>query len=82
MFEGTAARLGVHYDHVHSYLWFAEENLRNKLVVDAVTAEVATDRHTGQVANYLYADGHVDALPAETIVEWCRSGENFARPPQ
>lgn len=81
MFEGVAARLGVHHDHVHSYLWFSEENVRNDLVADAVRSEVSIDRHTGGVANYLYADGHVSAISSEQIIEWCRQGHNFAVPP-
>jgi prepilin-type processing-associated H-X9-DG protein len=80
MFEGEAARLSVHHDHVHSYLWFSEENVRNDLVVGAVKSEVAIDRHTGEVANYLYADGHVAVIGAEQIVEWCQKGHNFALP--
>lgn len=82
MFEGEAARLGVHYDHVHSYLWFSEENLRNDLVAEAVSTEVAIDRHSGQAANYLYADGHVSAVAAAQVLDWCREGKNFAIPPQ
>ena len=41
---------------------------------------MAVDRHVGSTANYLYADGHVDAIPADQISDWCASGFNFALP--
>jgi prepilin-type processing-associated H-X9-DG protein len=87
LFEGEAARLKVHYDHVHCYLWFNEQNLAhnsppNFAVLKAVQAEVAIDRHPGPSANYLYADGHVDGISSEQIATWCNEGFNFAEPPQ
>lgn len=82
MFEGDASRLAVDYDHVHSYRWFSEENVTNERVDDAVQSEVTIGRHTGDVANYLYADGHVVAIAADQILEWCSEGFNFAIPPQ
>ena len=82
MFEGIASKLDFDYDHVHSYSWFSESNLDNDRVARVVSAEVAIDRHTGEVANYLYADGHVDVIAAATILEWCEEGFNFAIPKQ
>lgn len=87
LFEGVAARLSIHYDHVHSYLWFSEQNLASRdapdyAILTAVQNEVAIDRHHGGVANYLYADGHVTSISAEQIHEWCVEGFNFAIPPQ
>jgi prepilin-type N-terminal cleavage/methylation domain-containing protein/prepilin-type processing-associated H-X9-DG protein len=86
MFE---AGLGVEItkDHVESQDWFCEYNLKrntppNHAVWDAVTSEVAIERHLGQVANYLYADGHVEAISSRQITEWCDSGHDFAVPPQ
>jgi prepilin-type processing-associated H-X9-DG protein len=43
---------------------------------------VAVDRHAGGVANYLYADGHVIAIPADQVAQWVDEGLNFARPPR
>jgi prepilin-type processing-associated H-X9-DG protein len=85
LFEGEAARLKVHYDHVHCYLWFSEQNMANNkapdfAVLKAVQAEVAIDRHPGPAANYLYADGHVDSISSEQIASWCNDGVNFAEP--
>lgn len=72
------------FDHVESPDWFSSYNLRrnsppNQAVWNAVKAEVAVERHRG-VANYLYADGHVDAVTSNEIAAWCASGYNFALP--
>ena len=85
LFEGVAARLGVNYDHVHSYAWFSEEKLALRgapsfEVLRAVQSEVAIGRHQGDVANYLYADGHVTAITAGQIAQWCEEGYDFAKP--
>lgn len=82
LFEAVAARLRINFDHVHSYRWFSEENLANDMVADRVVAEVAIARHGGEVANYLYADGHVDVIAADQILRWCDEGYNFAIPKQ
>lgn len=85
MFE---AGLGVEVtrDHVESQDWFSDYNLKRNTsqhaVWEAVKSEVAVERHLGQVANYLYADGHVEAISSQQIAEWCDGGINFAVPPQ
>jgi prepilin-type N-terminal cleavage/methylation domain-containing protein/prepilin-type processing-associated H-X9-DG protein len=85
MFEGLAHQLHRHYDHVHCYSWFSAVNLANRgaphfAVYKEVTKEVAVDRHPGNTANYLYADGHVDSITSEQIAAWCSEGFNFAVP--
>jgi len=75
----------VHLDHAESHEWFTPENLsRNdppgRAVWNRVQTEIAVDRHQGTVANYLYADGHVAAVAAEEIGQWCDEGVNFALP--
>ncbi len=86
LFEVTLAQVAANYDHVESDEWFSEVNLRNNAQTGAVWNEVrgdiAVDRHMGGVANYLYADGHVEALASEQIAQWCGEGFDFARPPQ
>ena len=77
----------VERDHLHSNTWFSLYNLRRndasrRAVWKSVQAELAVDRHQGNVANYLYADGHVKAISASQIEEWCDAGEDFAKPPQ
>jgi prepilin-type N-terminal cleavage/methylation domain-containing protein/prepilin-type processing-associated H-X9-DG protein len=85
LFEATEAAQ-LTFDHVDAHYWFSEENLKNnstdQAVWESVKKEVAVDRHLGDVANYLYADGHVGAISAGQIAEWCSEGFNFARPPR
>jgi len=87
LFEGKANALNSSVDHLESYDWFSEENLgRNgptqRAVWHAVKRELALDRHSGNMANYLYADGHVAAISADQISQWSDEGTDFARPPQ
>jgi prepilin-type processing-associated H-X9-DG protein len=85
MFEAGAQ---VQEDHTHGYEWFSYYNVlyrtaEQPLVWNAVRAEVAVERHQGSTANYLFADGHVTAISADQIAQWCQEGtieENFARP--
>jgi prepilin-type processing-associated H-X9-DG protein len=78
-------------DHVECPEWFSSYNLKhnaspNHAVWDQVfgdgekTGEVAVKRHHGGVANYLYADAHVEVIAADQIAEWCDAGVNFAIP--
>ncbi len=70
------------FDHVEPYTWFAEDKQTPEDRLRAIEFEVAIDRHSGNVANYLYADGHVDAISAEQIADWAAENHNFARPPK
>jgi prepilin-type processing-associated H-X9-DG protein len=86
MFEAGFS-VEVNKDHVESSDWFGIDNMKRNTppmhaVWDNVKTDVAVDRHHGGVANYLYADGHVETIPADQIAEWCDAGFNFAMPPQ
>jgi prepilin-type processing-associated H-X9-DG protein len=77
----------IHFDHAESHEWFTPENLsRNqppgRAVWNRVRTEIAVDRHQATVANYLFADGHVAAVAADQIAQWCDEGVNFATPHQ
>jgi len=86
MFEVGGPKLEIQLDHVESPDWFSATNLKHnaqqRTVWKAVNSEVAVDRHHGTTANYLYADGHVAAIAADQIGQWCDEGFNFARPPE
>jgi prepilin-type N-terminal cleavage/methylation domain-containing protein/prepilin-type processing-associated H-X9-DG protein len=80
-------RLGasVFSDHTHSRNWFRTTTG----VWSRILADIQPDRfgggppeHTAGVANYLYADGHVETIPAADVRRWADSGHNFARPPE
>ena len=82
-FEGRGTTPG--WDHTHSTMWFDSgdwDPSKADNAWEAINAEVAVDRHAGRVANYLYADGHVDAIASQQIRVWCQEGLNFAYPPQ
>lgn len=74
--------VGVSSDHTHSRNW------RNWA---AVLADIQPDRfHLGSpspdrtlgTANYLFADGHVEAREAKWLKEEIEAGRNPARPPE
>ena len=67
-------------DHVHPYNWFSNQNIAAGTVWNAITGEVQVDRHGG-MANYLYADGHVDRISSSQIYTWATKPFNFAIPP-
>jgi prepilin-type N-terminal cleavage/methylation domain-containing protein/prepilin-type processing-associated H-X9-DG protein len=83
--------LSVVQDHVHSINWFREPNG----VWERLLTDIQPDRfggpqgnidtnpahHTGGYANYLYADGHVEVIPASQIKQWCDDFFNFSVPP-
>jgi prepilin-type processing-associated H-X9-DG protein len=69
----------VALDHAHATDWFSALNKDWEIVDDVVKAEIQPDRHF-QSANYLYADGHVETLPASQIDEWIGADFDFARP--
>lgn len=70
------------FDHVEPYTWFAEDKQTSEDRLRAIEFEVAIDRHSNSLANYLYADGHVEAIAAAQIAEWTVENHNFARPPK
>lgn len=67
-----AAGVNTYNDHTHSRNWTSW---------GAVLADIQPDRH-GFSANYLFADGHVESLPAAQLKARIEAGDNFARPPQ
>jgi prepilin-type N-terminal cleavage/methylation domain-containing protein/prepilin-type processing-associated H-X9-DG protein len=67
------------YDHVHATQWFSQLNQELGTVDQAVKNDIQPDRHL-QSANYLYADGHVELLPAQQVDEWIQAKYDFARP--
>ncbi len=77
------AGLSTFSDHTHSRNWFKGW--------DVVIVDIQPDRHrmgkalsdrTGGPANYLYADGHVQAVKAVVFKAVIDGGGNFAQPPR
>ncbi|MBU4272928.1 MAG: DUF1559 domain-containing protein [Planctomycetes bacterium] len=69
------------YEHVHAKSWFTRTNIERKQVWQAILGDIQPDRHL-KTAHYLYADGHVDAIPEQQIQTWADEGYNFAKPPE
>lgn len=68
----NSAGISIYNDHTHSRNWRSWSN---------VLADIQPDRH-GASANYLFADGHVETIPARVLRMRIEAGDNFARPPQ
>ncbi|NNE00420.1 MAG: prepilin-type N-terminal cleavage/methylation domain-containing protein [Pirellulaceae bacterium] len=60
--------------------WFSDSNVQANRVWPAVSSYIATGRHIGNTANYLYLDGHVAVIPEKVIEDWSRESFNFALP--
>jgi prepilin-type processing-associated H-X9-DG protein len=67
------------YDHVHATEWFRPLNQMMGNVKTVIEKDIQPDRHK-EVAHYLYADGHVDVIPAAQIYEWIDQNFDFAKP--
>lgn len=68
-----AAGINAYNDHTHSRNWH--------LGWGSVTADIQPTRH-GTSANYLFADGHVESIPASKLKKLIEGTNNFAKPPQ
>ena len=76
-------------DHTHSRGWFIRPTgAWNRILSDiqpdrfgGAASGVLPEQRGAGLANYLFADGHVDVIPASQIREWAEAGFNFARPP-
>lgn len=83
--KGTA----ITEDHTHSRNWFRSPASQ---AWQRVLADIQPDRFGGAspgtppdgrysgFANYLFADGHVELIPAATIRMWTDQGRNFSLP--
>lgn len=85
VFEGSDQRsLDFMNEHVHAGAWFSPYNVHRGLVRDLIDRDIQLNRHQYSVANYLYADGHVETIPAATVDGWIDEGiqgtRNFAKP--
>lgn len=80
VFEGSDERSTAFVnEHVHASEWFSKVNQQLGLVEWNIKRDIQPDRHA-DTAHYLYADGHVEALPVQQIYEWITSNHDFARP--
>jgi prepilin-type processing-associated H-X9-DG protein/prepilin-type N-terminal cleavage/methylation domain-containing protein len=82
VFEGADVR-AENNEHVHASLWYTERNVTRQLWWAQFLTEVNPERH-GDASNYLFVDGHVETIPAETVRQWMNRDverqTNFAIP--
>lgn len=77
-----------HFEHCHPQDWFTANNIARGRVWKLLLLEMRPDRHwsshseehTIGVSHYLFADGHVDGIPAGTVKGWVDRGYNFMKP--
>ena len=80
----------VYSDHTHSRDWFLSPPSGNwqRFLADVtpdrfggtISPDALPSQRTAGISNYLFADGHVESIPAEEMKRRCDAGENFARP--
>lgn len=69
-------------DHVHNHGWFTPSNVARKRVLRSIKDDMAIDRHA-DASHLLFADWHVESVPAATIAEWADTQsptDNFCVP--
>jgi prepilin-type processing-associated H-X9-DG protein len=74
-----AAQVTVLYDHAHLSDWFSTKSVQKRRTWGKLLKEIQPDRH-GPVSHYLFADGHVRAIPSEVLQNWALEGYNFGLP--
>ena len=75
-------------DHCHPRDWFKQPGGEWRRLVpdiqpDRFSGKLGGDpnvNHAAGYSNYLFADGHVQTIPASQIKEWADKGVNFAKP--
>jgi prepilin-type N-terminal cleavage/methylation domain-containing protein/prepilin-type processing-associated H-X9-DG protein len=74
-----AAPVDPSADHVHSYDWFTNSELKAGRTWDDINYDITTSRH-GDAAHYLFADCHVELIQALVVSGWVDTKFNFPKP--
>lgn len=75
--------VGISSDHTHSRSWANNwPGVISDIQPDRHSAGRKSPDHSTGTGNYLFADGRVAGLKAETLKARIQRGENFAEPPQ
>ena len=70
----------VFNDHTHSRGWVNWQRVLQDIEPDRFRSGAASVDHANGSANYLYADSHVDAVPAAKMKALIDAGQNIAIP--
>jgi prepilin-type N-terminal cleavage/methylation domain-containing protein/prepilin-type processing-associated H-X9-DG protein len=74
---------GIYQDHTHSRNWHRGwPAVLEDVEPDRFRRGRADPNHLGGTANYLMADGRVQAIAAPVLKRRVDAGENFAKPPE
>jgi prepilin-type N-terminal cleavage/methylation domain-containing protein/prepilin-type processing-associated H-X9-DG protein len=73
---------GIANDHTHSRNWRSWEQVLDDIQPDRHRNGSPNADRTKGVANYLYADGHVEAIEAAKFKQLIDGGINPAKPPE
>jgi prepilin-type N-terminal cleavage/methylation domain-containing protein/prepilin-type processing-associated H-X9-DG protein len=73
---------GITNDHTHSRNWRGWEQVLDDIQPDRHRNGSPNGDRTKGVANYLYADGHVEAIEAAKFKQFIDAGINLAKPPE
>ena len=86
--QKDTGRLTAYFDHAHCADWFKPKYVNTKTVWLAMLNDIRPDRHwssqsddhlTG-LSHYLYADGHVSAIPAQEMKQVADEARNIFKP--
>jgi prepilin-type N-terminal cleavage/methylation domain-containing protein/prepilin-type processing-associated H-X9-DG protein len=74
---------GTGQDHTHSRNWLTGwPSVLTDIQPDRHRTGGTSGDHSAGLANYLFADSHVDKLQAALLKQRILTGDNFAKPPQ
>jgi prepilin-type N-terminal cleavage/methylation domain-containing protein/prepilin-type processing-associated H-X9-DG protein len=66
-------------DHVEAQRWFTSSNIAAGKVLETIESDLSLTRHGGG-SHFLYADGSVAFLKADTIADWASRPLPFVKP--
>lgn len=83
--NGKPTATGTGNDHTHSRGWQPDKpgawkRVCNDISPDRHVMGFGREDHTSGTSNYLFADGHVEAIAAEAMNRRIDEGDNFAKP--
>lgn len=80
VFEGSDERsTAFKNEHVHASEWFSKLNQRMGLVRFQIEQDIKLNRHF-ESSHYLFADGHLEIIPASQVHDWIDANYDFALP--
>ncbi|MEM6692020.1 MAG: hypothetical protein AAF664_21505 [Planctomycetota bacterium] len=57
--------------------WYTDQVRADGLGISLVSQTIGVDRHLGELANYLYHDGHISTIHVQIVRGWLNRRHNF-----